>query len=461
MTLRENLPARVALATTGLLAFVMLLTTGAAYVITAFTIRSGVDAALTSALPTSEDDLHEAEQRSGDDWAREHRSVRTLDPRGTVRSGDSRIEVDPKALATALQEGKAFVSLVNRDGVLQTRSGPDWWQALTPTVGEYRVMYARRGDFVIQVAAPTGPVTAKLPELLRWLGLLAVLGVILAGIIAWRMAAGTYRPLRAITATADEITTETLSMRIPDVWHDRTLQRLTGVLNAMIARLQESFEAQGRFVSAAAHELRTPLGAMRVELEVALRRERTAAEYREALSGALEETERLTALSERLLILARYEHGAGWSMEHDLPVRDLLVRVADQVRLSVGGEVVVDVPANLLVDGDPVALERVAANLIRNGLEAGGSPVRVTGELAGDEVIMRVEDQGRGIVSNALPQLFEPFFRGDPSRKRDGGTGLGLAIVKTVIDAHGGSVSVASEVGKGALFTVRLPRRRA
>ncbi len=460
MIWRESLPARVALATTGLLALVMLLTTGAAYVMTAFTIRNGVDSTLAATVPVSEADLHEAEERSGKDWERERRSIQSLDLRGNARLGEPRIQADPQAVAEAVRSGVAFVSLVKRGGEFQPRSGPDWWQALTPQDNEYRVIYARRGETVIQVATPLDPVAKALPRLLRWMGLLAVIGVALSGLVAWRMAGQTYRPLRAITATADQITTETLSVRISDVWHDRTLRRLTGVLNAMIARLQESFEAQGRFVSAAAHELRTPLGAMRAELEVALRRERTPAEYREALAGALEETERLTALAERLLILARYEHGAAWSMEHDLSVRDLLVRVTDQVRRSVGGAVSVEASYDLLLDGDPVALEQVVGNLVRNGLEAGGAPVRVVAEPVGNEVVIRVQDQGQGIPSAALPNLFDPFFRADPSRKRDGGTGLGLAIVKNVVDAHGGNVTVESELGKGTTFTVRLPRRR-
>lgn len=486
MIWRESLPARVATATAGLLALVLMIITASSYVMTALMLRQGVDNTLRAALPVTAGSVEEVLEKARMFEGAEHeeRYLQVLDLTGSVREGDSSLPIDEKALTTAQKTGFAFVSLVEDDDRYKPRRGPDWWQAITPREHELRVMYAlvegRHAPVVLQMATPIGPVGEVLPGLFIRLAVLAGVGLLISSLIAWRMSAQTYRPLQAVTATAADISTQTLSLRIPDIWRDRTLRRLIGVLNDMIARLQGAFEAQGRFVAAAAHELRGPLGAMRAEMEVTLRRERTPAEYREALQGALEETARLATLSEHLLMLARYDRGAGLAMERDIPLSSLLERTAAEVKRSVGGELQLAVPANLTLDGDPLALERLVANLARNGIEAGGCPVRITAEggpfgpgpgfqavgaaktpvLGQEGIWIRVADQGPGIPAEVLPNLFEPFYRADPARSRDGGTGLGLAIVKTVVEAHGGQIRVESMPGQGTVFHCWLPRHQ-
>lgn len=465
MIWRESLPARVALITTGLLASVLLVVTASAYVVTALMIRNGIDAALRTALPVTAGTLHEVMEQAGrfENRGQENRYLQVLDTAGRVRIGSSQLPVNAQAVASAVREGYAFVSVAVEDGMFRARRGPDWWQAVTPAKDELRVMYVRiraEGEqVVLQLAAPLGSVGEILPDLLQRLILVTALGALLCGLIAWRMAGEIYRPLQAIIAVADQITTQTISKRIPDPCSDQTLRRLTGVLNNMIGRLQEAFEAQGRFVAAAAHELRGPLSAMRAELEVALRRRRTPDEYHAALSGTLEETARLAALAEHLLILARYERGTSLIVERNVPLKPLLERTAEEVRRFVGGEVAVTVSESLVLDADPIALERMISNLASNAVLAGGSPVRIHAEAARDGVLIQVEDRGKGISRETLPHLFEPFYRSDPARGRDGGTGLGLAIVKTVVDAHRGRIEVESEPGKGAIFRVLLPRQ--
>ncbi len=469
MIWRESLPARVALLTAGLLALLTLAGTSVAYIITALLLRQGVDAALAAALPartnTLEELLGEVAQSDDDDW--EPRRFQVLTPNGVVTYRHGTLPVDPEAVRLAQRDGQAFLSLVPDIGgqSWRPRTGPDWWQALTPAEDELRVMYAQvaYGDrnAVLQLAAPLGAVGEVLPDLLKALLILVCVEVLLSGLVAWRMAAGLYRPLRVVTATAADISTRTPGLRIPQLWPDRTLRRLIGVLNDMVARLQEAYEAQGRFVAAAAHELRSPLAAMRAELEVALRRERSPSEYRAALQGALEETVRLAALAEHLLILARYERGASLAMERDIPVAPLLERAAEEIRRATGGDVVVDAPQDLEVDGDSLALELLVTNLVRNAIEAGGAPVRVAAAAADGGVAIHVRDQGPGIPPDALPRIFEPFYRIDPARRRGGGAGLGLAIVKTVVDAHGGRIEVESRPGKGTAFHVWIPRRQS
>ncbi|MGE5591087.1 MAG: sensor histidine kinase [Bacillota bacterium] len=472
MIWRESLPARIALSTAAMLALVLLLTVASSYALTALLLQRGVDSALQAAVPLSAQGLHDLTEEP-ERWESrdpEHRRLQVLDATGRVLLRPAILPVDQRAVAAAMQRGVAFTSVLERDGRLVPRSEGALWQALTPQRNELRVMYARiqteEGLAVLQAAAPVGEAAEILPDLLKWLSVLAVLASLAAGALAWRMAAESYRPLQAITATAASISKDTLSRRIESRWSDRTLRRLIGVLNAMVARLQEAFETQGRFSAAAAHELRSPLAAMRAELEVALRRDRSVEEYRQALEGALEETARLADLAEHLLILARYERGAAPAMERDVPLHPLLDRAAQEARSAVPGAVstsaVVEVaaPDELTVDVDAVALERALVNLVRNGLQAGGAPVAITAVDLGDEVRLEVRDSGRGIPADALPRLFEPFFRADPARRRDGGAGLGLAIVKAVADAHHGQMEVDSRPGEGATFRIVLPKRQ-
>ncbi len=472
MIWRESLPARIALSTALLLALVLLLTVASSYALTAVLLQRGVDNALAAAVPLSAQGLHELTEYP-ERWESrdpDHRRLQVLDPTGQVLLRPAILPVDPDALTAALQGGLAFSSVLQQNNAFVPRRGGDWWQALTPRPNELRVIYARvRVDdrpAVLQLAAPVGAAADVLPYLLKWLSALALLASLVAGAVAWRMAAESYRPLQAITATAASISKETLSQRIEDRWSDRTLHRLIGVLNAMVGRLQEAFEAQGRFTAAAAHELRSPLAAMRAELEVALRRNRSAEEYRQAVEGALEETGRLADLAEHLLVLARYERGAAPALERNVPLRPLLERVAQEARSASPGAgstaAVVDVaaPDELTVDADSVALERALVNLVRNGLQAGGAPVAITAVDMGREVRLEVRDSGRGIPADALPRLFEPFYRADPARRRDGGAGLGLAIVKAVVDAHHGQIEVDSRPGQGATFRISLPKRQ-
>ncbi len=462
---RTSLPARVAITTSGLLSLLLFLFTASAYGLTAVLLREGVDMALRAAVPMQSrggpdmlERAHEFERR--DPGAR---LVQVVDPDGNVQSGSGDLPVDPAALEAARQQRTAFSSVAPAgERRLAVRSGPSWWLAMTPVKGEIRVIYMptgpRRDAHVLMVGMPLGMMGDVLPQVLRGMILLSLVGVALSGVITWRMAGETYRPLRRIMDIAGSVTTRTLNVRIPEGWHDETLQRLTTVLNAMVGRLQESFEAQGRFVASAAHELRGPLAAMRAELEVTLRRTRTPEEYEQALVGALEETGRLTSLAEHLLILARYERGAGLSMEPDLPLAPLLERVGSEVRRSTGQEVQVSAPADLAVTGDPIALERLVANLARNGVEAGGAPVEIEAGRNQAGVWIAVRDHGPGIDPEAVPMLFEPFYRADAARRRDAGVGLGLSIVKTIVEAHGGQIQVdPAAPGGGARFVVQLP----
>jgi two-component system OmpR family sensor kinase len=237
------------------------------------------------------------------------------------------------------------------------------------------------------------------------------------------------------------------------------------VLNGMLARLEAAFESQRRFTADASHELRGPLTALRGEVEVALRRERDPAEYRRVLASSLQEVDRLTALAEDLLTLARSDAGV---MQPRLQVTDIAARAAGVVtrltpRASAKGvDLVVDARASAEALVDPGLVDQLLWNLVENGIKftPAGGRVEVAVDEAEGEVIIEVSDTGPGLPEDAYERVFERFYRTDPSRTsagEAGGTGLGLSIVRAIAEVHGGHVRARNAPDGGAEFLITLP----
>jgi len=240
-------------------------------------------------------------------------------------------------------------------------------------------------------------------------------------------------------------------------------RRLTQAFNSVMDRFQRSVESQRRFVDHAAHEMQTPLTVLQGNLEVALLKARTSEEYREALINNLEQVGRLITLTRSLLTLAKFTGDK--PPVHLVPlaleplIRDLvneLTILADEHRITLSCESH-SVP---LVLGDTLWLKQALINLLDNALRytPSGGAVTVRLQAVEEGVAVTVEDTGHGIEPEHLPHLFERFYRTDWARTKDsGGTGLGLPIVKEIAEAHGGTISVTSQVDKGSIFTLRLP----
>jgi heavy metal sensor kinase len=241
------------------------------------------------------------------------------------------------------------------------------------------------------------------------------------------------------------------------------IARLARAFNELLDRLESAHGTQQRFLADASHELRTPLTVLRGEIEVALRRERPADEYREVLESSREEIERLARLTENLLSLARSDAGEGLVTREavDLAalcvgVREAMSGMAEQKRMKL----TVEASEAVFVNGDAGALERVCLNLVENAIRYSPAGENVTLQVVNEngEAVLSVSDTGPGIGAEHLPHLFERFYRVDKARSREqGGAGLGLAIVEALVKAHGGSVSVSGVVGQGTTFTIRLP----
>lgn len=217
------------------------------------------------------------------------------------------------------------------------------------------------------------------------------------------------------------------------------------------------------FVADAAHELGTPLTVLRGEIELALRRERLAEDYRNALVVCREETGRLTRLAAHLLQLASADAGQSLLAVKETDLALLCGEMAARWQLQAGERgisIKCDAPESLFLSADAAALERILQNLLDNAVRhtpRGGS-VAISLTKGRKEAILSVTDTGEGIAAAHLPKIFQRFYRVDQARSRaQGGAGLGLAIVKALVEAHGGTITVASEAGKGTRFEMVFP----
>lgn len=273
------------------------------------------------------------------------------------------------------------------------------------------------------------------------------------------------RPVATITQTAREISTRGLSkqrLRIDNA--EDELGRLAQTFNEMLDRLENAFGAQQRFLADAAHELRSPLTALRGEIEVVLRRNRSEDEYREVLKSSLEEIERLSRVANNLLTLARADAGnpiiaPGYCDLSGL-CRHVGAKLAARAQQK-GVDLRTDCADEVQIQGDRSGLEQVIFNLAENAIKytPRGESVRIGLQQTDKHAKLTISDTGVGIAEEELGHIFERFFRVDKARTREpGGSGLGLAIAQAIVDAHGGRIDVTSQVGKGSLFTVWLPR---
>jgi signal transduction histidine kinase len=261
---------------------------------------------------------------------------------------------------------------------------------------------------------------------------------------------------------AEHISLHNLSRRLPLVATGDKLEHLTRALNGMIARLDESFQQASRFTADASHELRTPLTIMRGELESILQQRHLPEDLREGIAAVLEETERLTHITEGLLAIARLEAGEAKIAQCTFDLGALAGATAEQMHLLADEKSIalkVRADAGVFVVGDPARIKQVVVNLLDNAIKytpaQGEVDLRV--HAVGDHAVLEVADTGIGIDEGHLPHIFERFYRAGKMRSRAlGGTGLGLAIVRSICVAHHGEVKVESTINKGSRFRVRL-----
>ena len=318
--------------------------------------------------------------------------------------------------------------------------------------------------YTVQVAAPMNEAF----EAMEWFRLIllfaAPLLLIAASIGGYWLSTRALAPVDEISRTAQRISIENLTDRLQVAETGDQLQRLSETLNAMLSRLEGSVRRITQFTADASHELRAPVSLIRTTAEVAVQRDRTAAEYREALDEILQEAERTSQVVDSLMLLARADSGKE-SLEC-VPV-DLCSVVRGAVEqgeklarnhgLSCTASLAAG-PIPIQADGD--ALRRALLILIDNAVkytpESGSVMVRL--ETNKGFAIVSVSDTGIGIAKSDRAHIFDRFWRADKARSREqGGAGLGLSIARWIAEMHRGSIEVESEPGKGSTFHLRVP----
>ncbi len=320
----------------------------------------------------------------------------------------------------------------------------------------------------LQVAQELDPVLTALANLQRQLAWVLPLVLLLAGLgglfLAWRA----LRPIDQITHTAQAISASDLSQRIDYHGPADEVGRLAQTFDAMLDRLQAAFIRERRFTSDAAHELRTPLAALKGRIGVTLSQARQPAEYSDTLQEMEGQVDRLIRLSNDLLFMARLDQGQFQPQFERIEWADFMGAVVDQVRPLATAKAITlteDVPAGLALQGDFDLLIRLFLNLLDNAVKYTPENGRVTiqAHQGTQSVQTAISDTGPGVAAEHLPHLFERFYRIEGDRARrwsgngQGGAGLGLAIAYEIARFHGGKLSVQSKVDQGTTFFVRLP----
>jgi heavy metal sensor kinase len=385
-------------------------------------------------------------------------------------------EINARFIRISRADGPpVYVSGAPRDGGFDPRQVPPAaaqplpWAHRQPLAGSALLLAAvgvRAGDgsgYVVEVGTSSAATDATLAHVLGVLaiGLPVAVGVAVAG--GFVLVRRALQPVESIARKAEDISLHNLSERLPAVHSGDELERLSVALNRMIHRLEESVRGSKQFVADASHELRTPLTVMRGELESLAQDAGLGGETRETLGSVLEEVDRLGEIVDGLFALSRLDAGetpAEW-VQFDLA--ELAATTAGQMSLLAEDKCVsvsCESAGPVTVEGDRARLKQVIVNLLDNAIKytPSGGRVRLAVRREAGCAVLEVSDTGIGIPAEALPHVFQRFFRVDRSRSREqGGAGLGLSIVKSICSAHGAEVEVSSSPGQGSTFRVRQP----
>jgi heavy metal sensor kinase len=334
--------------------------------------------------------------------------------------------------------------------------------------GRVRISNSAIGDrlgreYLVQVGVSLNTMDAALTryrDLLLWL---LPVALIVAAAASWWLAGFALRPLAALAGAAREIDVRTLERRLPTRGVHDELDDVATAFNDTLARLAHSVGEMRQFSAALAHELRTPLAALRGEIELALRGSGREPDVQAALASQIEELDRLARLIDQILTLARAESGQIKLTFAPVDVGALAASLVEQLE-PVAQARAIDLRCErngtVIVNGDAGWLQRLLLNLLDNAIkftrEGGHVVLRVSREAGRAQIDVR--DTGIGMPPEVTPHVFERFFQADPARSSgNDGAGVGLSLVKWIVDRHEGTIAVHSRVGEGSTFTVRLP----
>ena len=322
------------------------------------------------------------------------------------------------------------------------------------------------GSYVVEFGVSVAPIDAALDRLLDLLTLLLPVLIVCAAVGGYWLVNRALRPVDRLSRTAEQMSLQNLSQRLPVMHSGDALERLSISFNTMLGRLRDSLQTSRRFLADASHELRTPLTVIKGELEELTRESGlTESDLRERVGSVLEEVARLEHLVSGLLVLSRLDAGETRGVWVDIDLAELASNTAEHMRLMAedrGIEIDMSALKKTVIQGDQSRLKQIIVNLLDNAIRftprGGTVSLRTTSDDAGS--VLEVSDTGIGIPAYSIARVFDRFFRVDEARSReDGGAGLGLSIVKSICSAHGAQIDVTSQLGVGSSFRVKFPRR--
>jgi two-component system, OmpR family, sensor kinase len=400
----------------------------------------------------------------------------TGDPNATIQA-DVRSDVNVGILVRILDTkgqiiyiSPAFHALVvPSTSISQPLHGTPWQGTVIAHNGQavrlYSAALTDNGNIfgVVQVGGSLEQLTTTLQSITIALLLITPFVLLLSAFGSYWLAKGALRPIHRLTLSARNIKAGDLHRRVPVPQTKDEVQALALTLNEMIRRLDQAFTQQRRFVADASHELRTPVTVIRNITEIALAQPLNLEEHLAVLQDLNAEAERLGQLINDLLTLARADEGQ-IQLDRELVRLDLLAydvaASIESLAIERGIALQIEKMEPATVEGDTARLILAMMGLVDNALtytNAGGT-VTLSVEVTGTSTCFSVHDTGIGIAPEDTAHIFERFYRADPARSRSaGGSGLGLAIVDWVVRAHGGSITVESQVGKGSIFRMTLP----
>jgi heavy metal sensor kinase len=334
---------------------------------------------------------------------------------------------------------------------------------------EYRYLLApvEIGDVyksVLELAVPTTDIEERLQRLRLQFFLGIPLALAIAAFAAYSITRMAFRPMAGMVATARQISANNLHRRLSLPAARDEVRLLGETLNRMMERIDAAFRSQKQFIADASHEIRTPLTVICNELEFAEKRT-SEPPVQESIQASIAEIDRLMKLTDGLLLLAKLDASQLTLNLESIRLDELLVecvQLIGTVARKKNIQLQVHLRDAVEIQADREKMKRVIVNLLDNAVKYSPEDTIVTSSVSRresrpDSCMLRIGDQGPGIPESSLPHIFTRFYRVDPARTESPGIGLGLAIVKHLVELHGGTITVQSEMGRGTMFTVELP----
>jgi signal transduction histidine kinase len=352
---------------------------------------------------------------------------------------------------------RLFVRVVDRGAEAIVLSQPQGWDVATLETGSLRMA----DGTLVQVGKSTEAREDLLARFRAALGLVTLSIVLIAltgGALATQSA---LKPIRQLIAAVQRIiTTGRTDARVPLAEQRDAIDELSALFNAMLDKIEGLVTGMRGALDNVSHDLRTPMTRLRASAEMALAAPPDVDRYHEALVDCVEEADRVLVILTTLMDITEAESGAMPLRREPVALADIVARAADLYRDTAdakGIALAVRVSSDVKVSVDRTRLEQVAANLLDNAIKytPSGGRVEIAAGRDGDRAVLQVSDNGMGIPADEQPRIWDRLFRGDRSRT-ERGLGLGLSLVKAIVEAHGGTVSVDSQVGRGSTFTVHL-----